>query len=254
MSALSDGKMCFDMKLSCFTCIGLLFQFFCISKTYSQQFTDSVLRLESVHNIRQNYLIGIGDNAEIYHGSEYIRNGIKAVGFPFFETDGMVPASVSYQGNTYFNLNLYYNLVSDEIIISNYAHNALIALPYDKIDSFTIGNHVFISLNTKDFTGLFNDGFYEQLFSGETAIYAKREKKLVIGTGSEENKYIQYDNFFIKLKNVFYKVDGKNSLLELFKDQEPALKKYIRTHKLNFKKKLESSLVLTTIYYSQLTH
>ena len=44
----------------------------------------------------------------------------------------------------------------------------------------------------------------------------------------------------------------KNALLGLLKDKEDVLKKYIRTHKLNFKKHLESSLVLTTIYYSSL--
>ena len=98
------------------------------------------------------------------------------------------------------------------------------------------------------------DGYYDQLYAGEPGVYAKREKRLVVGSGSEETKYIQHDDYFIKLKNVFYAVDGKSELLDVLKDQEDVLKKYIRTNKLNFKKDLESSLVLTTTYYSQLKH
>ena len=49
-------------------------------------------------------------------------------------------------------------------------------------------------------------------------------------------------------------MDGKSGLLNEFSDQEDELKKYIRTNKLNFKKDLENSMVLTTIYYSQLKH
>ena len=56
------------------------------------------------------------------------------------------------------------------------------------------------------------------------------------------------------MNDVYYSVDGKNALLDVLKDKKDDLKKYIRTNKLNFKKNLESSLVLVTIYYSQLKH
>ena len=85
-------------------------------------------------------------------------------------------------------------------------------------------------------------------------VFTQEEKKLVTGSGSEESKYIQYNNYFIRLHDVYYAVDGKSSLLEILKDQEDVLKKYIRTNKLNFKKNLESALVLSVIYYSQLKH
>jgi hypothetical protein len=49
-------------------------------------------------------------------------------------------------------------------------------------------------------------------------------------------------------------MQDKNSLLDVLKDQKDVLKKYIRANKLNFKKNTETSLLLTTIYYSQLKH
>ena len=255
MPGLRDGKMCLDMKFSFAACVGLTIHFICISsETYSQQTADSVLYRESQANIQQVYFKQIGDNAQIYHGREYIRNGQKANGFPFYESDHLLVGSVYYQGTVYPTQNMYYNIVSDELIINNFPDNAFIVLSPKKVDSFVIGHHVFVPLVSLKSNHLEKDGYFDQLYAGEPGLYAKREKRLVVGSGSEETKYIQHDDYFIKLKNVFYAVDGKSALLDVLKDQEDVLKKYIRTNKLNFKKDLESSLVLTTVYYSQLKH
>jgi hypothetical protein len=252
--ALSDGKMCLDMKFNCLALLEFSFLFICISQIHAQQSPDSILYKESAYKIHQVYLDEIGDNAQIYHGSEFIRNGQKAIGFPFYESDSVLTGSVCYQGMIYMNLNLFYNLVSNELITNNYAHDALVTLAYEKVDSFSIGNHSFIRLAAGRDNGLIKDGFYEQLFSGEPAFYARREKRLVTGAGSEEIRYIQFNYYFIKLKNVYYQVEGKNSLLEVLKDRKDVLKKYIRSNKLNFKKNPEPSLLLSTIFYSQLKH
>ncbi len=224
------------------------------SPTWAQQAPDSLLNDQSLANVNQFYLNEISDNAQIYHGREFIRNGQKAVGFPFYESDNMMTGSLSYQGELYTDRNIYYNLVDDQLITNNYSHSALITLSPEKVDSFFIGSHIFIPLIAGSFQGLEKGGYYDRLVSGEPALYARREKKLVVGTGSEETKYIQYNSYFIKLNNVFYQVDGKNALLDIFKDKEDIVRKYIRTNKLNFRKNLESSLVLTTIYYSQIKH
>jgi hypothetical protein len=255
LPGLRDGKMCSDMKFSFAACVVLTILFICISsETNAQQTTDSVLYRESLANIHQVYFRQIGDNAQIYHGREFIRNGQKANGFPFYESENLLVGSVFYQGTIYLNQNVYYNLVSDEIITNNYSNNAFIVLSPEKVDSFVIEHHVFVRLVSDKSNHLEKDGYYDQLYAGEPGLYAKREKRLVVGSGSEETKYIQHDDYFIKLKSVFYSVDGKSELLDILKDQEDVLKKYIRSNKLNFKKDLESSLVLTTAYYSQLKH
>jgi hypothetical protein len=242
------------MKFYRLALFGMMLFFICTSQTRAQQISDSATYLASVARIHQIYLHEIGDNAQIYHGTEYIRNGMKAGGFPYYESDSMVAGSVSYQGTIYPDMNLFYNMVSDAIVCNNYLQNALISLASEKVDSFTIGTHVFIRLTADKSNGLIKEGFYEQMYSGEPAFYIRREKRLDLGTGTVEPKYIQFNYYFIEIKNVYYAVDSKKSLLELLKDEQDVLKKYIRTHKLNFKKHLESSLVLTTIYYSKLRH
>lgn len=164
------------MKCNCLVFFGIL-SFVCTSQTRAQQSSDSILYAQSVSKIHQVYINEIGDNAQIYHGIEYIRNGQKAVGFPYYESDSMLVGSVSYQGVNYQNLNFFYNMVSDELVINNFEHNALITLATEKIDSFSIGNHVFTRLTAKNSNDLTKDGFYELMYSGEPGFFYQKRKK-----------------------------------------------------------------------------
>jgi hypothetical protein len=242
------------MKLSCLALLGVLFQFLFIPKTRAQQSSDSILYTSAVSALQQVYFNEIGDNAQIYHGVEYIRNGQKVNGFPYYGSDSLYTGSISYQGSIYANIKLTYNLMSDEVIIRNYPHSAFIVLSAEKVDSFTIDSRSFLPLKSRNSTGLPGDGYYEQLLNGDPGLYLKMEKRLLSGSGSEEPKIVQNNTYLIKLKNVYYPVDGKKALLEIFKDQQDALKKYIRANKFNFKKELESALIQITGYYSQLKH
>jgi hypothetical protein len=246
--------MCFDMKLSCLALLGILFHLLFIPNARAQQSSDSILYASAVSNLQQVYFNEIGDNAQIYHGAEYIRNGQKVIGFPYYGSDSLYTGSISYQGSLYTNIKLTYNLMSDEVIIHNYPRNAFIVLSPEKVDSFTLDSRSFLPLKSKNSTGLPGDGFYEQLLKGDPGLYLKMEKRLLSGSGSEEPKIVQYNTYLIKLRNVYYPVDGKKALLEIFKDQQDALKKYIRANKFNFKKEMEPSLIQITSYYSQLKH
>jgi hypothetical protein len=231
--------------------IGIISQLFIISLSRAQS-PDSVLYISSSANLHRLYLDEIGDNAQIYHGSEFIRNGMKVTGFPFYKSDSLFKGTVSYQGTIYPDQSLQYDLVAGELITNNYPHSSFIVLSTDKVDSFTIDDHVFVKLKTEKSNGLPSSGFYDQLISDEPGLYVNRYKKFVPATGSIDPKYTAYDDYYVRMKNVYYPVDGKNALLELFRDHKDDLKKYIRTNKIKFNKNKESSLVLTTIYYSRL--
>jgi hypothetical protein len=242
------------MKFSCSVLAGILLQFFFLPPVNAQQSTDTALIADSKSTLDQYYFDEIGDNAQIYHGSEYIRNGQKAIGFPFFESDNPMKGSVYYEGVLYPGRNLYYDIVNDEIVTNNFSHTTWMSLSPQKADSFLINEHTFVQLHATKTNGLPRDGYFDQLYSGDPGFYAKREKRLSSGTGSEELKYIELNSYYIRLNNVYYFVSSKSELLDILKDKEDEVKKYIRTNKLNFKKNLESSLVLSTIYYSQLKH
>ena len=234
---------------------GFLYCFLSAFQSFGQQATtsDSSLYSGSIRQLYHIYFNQIGQSAELYNGAEYIRNGQKANGFPFFESNDQLPGDVSCQGIMYHDLRLQYDLVQDELITNNYQHSALIRLPKEKVDSFSIEGHHFLRLVVAKTNGALPDnGYYEQLTSNEMPVFAKRIKKFVIPNGYEDPEYVQYNTFYLKLNNSFYPVGGKNSLLDLLKDKKDQLKKFIRVNKLNFKKRPEEAIVRTTSYYARL--
>ena len=125
---------------------GFFYCFFSAFQSFGQQATvsDSAFYASSIHQLYHIYFNQIGQSAELYNGAEYIRNGQKANGFPFFESNDLLPGSVSCQGVIYQDVQLQYDLVLDELVTNNYAHNALIRIPREKLDSFSISGHHFL--------------------------------------------------------------------------------------------------------------
>ncbi|HEV9038201.1 MAG TPA: hypothetical protein VGQ51_16315 [Puia sp.] len=210
----------------------------------AQQLPDSAF-------LRQNLHDELGPDSRLYNGYEYIRNGTPAKGFPFFETDSLQKAALSYDGILYRDIPLEYDLVLDKVIIRDYTGKSLISLISEKVDDFSFGTRHFRYIIAID-----NPGFYEVLLSsGPITLLARREKKLNFPSNREDQaRYDQRNSYYLRIGNNFYQVDGKTALLDALKDKKDALKKFISANKLHFKKQLETSLTRTTAYYTHLSH
>jgi hypothetical protein len=197
----------------------------------------------------------LGDDSRLYNGYEYIRNGTPAKGFPFFDTDSLQTGSLFYDGILYRDIPLEYDLVQDELIIYDHTGSALIGLISGKIDHFSIGPHQFrYQVADKTASSLPKTGFYEVLFaSGSVMLLERREKKLIFSTNRDDlARYDQENMYFLHIGDRFYRVDGKDDLLDVLKDKKDALKKYIRENKIRFSKQMEKALIQVTGYYLQI--
>ena len=203
--------------------------------------------------IRNTYFSQIAENAAIYQGIEYIRNGARTIGFPYFDSNDPINGWVSYQGVIYSDQPLQYNLVLDELIGSNYPKTSLIILAKQKIDSFSLAGHKFIHLTvSKENEGIKTESYYEQLTDNRFPVFVKREKKASISNESADPKLLPYDYYFIRTGGRYVPVDGENALLDLFADQKDVLKKWIKSKHLRFKNRFEEAIVQTSSYYAQL--
>jgi hypothetical protein len=238
------------MRTCCFWIVGFLGAFYC-SPARSQS-PDDTLFNETLTAFRNIYFQEMQGDARLYQGSRYDVEEKKADGYPYFQADLIRQGSVTYQGTRYESVKLYYDLTSDAVIISNYQHDDLMLLDPEKIDSFSIGKHSFIHLPRSN--GLPKNGFYEQLYAGSPGLYVRREKKFYFGTGHQENRYVERNNYFIFYNNIFYPSDSKTEMLTVFSDQGDRMKKFIHNSKPDFKEDYESALLACVIYYAGLKH
>ena len=236
------------MRTCCFWVVGLL-GIVCFSPAYSQTSADSLIN-ESVSAFRNIYFEEIKGNARFYQGSKYDVEEKRADGFPYFQADVIRQGTITFLGTKYAPVNLYYDLTSDAVVTFNYLHDDLISLDPDKIDSFTIGRHLFIHLDKSN--GLPGKGFYEQLYAGDPGLYVRRAKKFRVGTGKQESRYAEKNDYYLHVNNIFYKCDDKSDMLRIFSDQSDALKKFIHSNKIDFKEDFESAIMACVMYYAGL--
>ncbi|HVS95138.1 MAG TPA: hypothetical protein VHE54_01595 [Puia sp.] len=236
-------------------CVFVLFSI-CVSPVRAQQGSDPVVTDSSPALVLQYAHDNLSPDSRLYNGYEYIRNGTPAKGFPFYDSDGLQKARLSYDGILYRDIPLEYDLVLDEVVIPDFTGKALIGLISEKVGHFSIGAHYFRYVAAGAGAGAPPAGFYEVLLSsGPTTLFARREKKLVFPSNRDDPaRYDQRNDYYLVHDGRYYPVDSKDALLHALKDKSDAVKKYIRTARIRFKKRLETALVRTTAYYTQLSH
>ncbi len=218
----------------------------------AQQSGDTSIYKASHDSVISLYQNRMNEKMQLYNGSQYsfIGHGVK--GFPYFETDSPVVASISYNNILYYSVPVHYDIVKDVIFIKDYYQNFYIQPVPEKVDSFSFSNAVFIRLSNNDSNGiLINPGFYQRLYNGHLVLYAKREKveSQNIDEGISGLKYFEYSTYYAEKNGIFYKIENEHILLDLLNDKKDALKKFIRENKLDFKKDFENSLIKTIAYY-----
>jgi hypothetical protein len=229
----------------------------CFIWSYPQSnHADSAFLTLSVSNAVSVQSQQLGENLRLYNGSAYTYSYSGTKGHPFFRLDSMLPGDLLYDEAYYSSVPMFYDLVIGEVIISSFARDHNIMLVGDKISQFDLLGHHFVRLQ-KDSThgATIQTGFYDQVYSNQTVVYVKREKKLKEVAKAEgiDARFIDFNYYFIKRNNLFYSISNSGALLDVFADRKNELKKYLRKNHYNFKRQPEITLIKAAEYYDRQT-
>jgi hypothetical protein len=241
------------MSLSCrqvfwWICLVISFGQVC----YSQNMTHS----DSLEYQAQVQLfddvIGI-ENTELINGPKYIVPFQVSGTHPFYHKSIAAAGSLTFIGQPYFNLNLLYDIYSDELVVQQLRATGthdLITVYKTNVESFRIHDHTFRNYQSSKAQELgIVSGFYDVLY--ENAVFTllvKRKKDTKVEMG-----LVQYENmdryFFTRpgrkaipfrgMQN-FYQVLGDN-------DRKSELRSFVRKNNLKIKKS-ERDLIMTAGY------
>jgi hypothetical protein len=227
--------------------------FSCLHSVYAQSAGKNLLdsSMEQLMNIQKNI---IGENSIIYYGKEYAGYDHQLEGDPYYITDTLVVASVYYNGASFHNLGILYNINLDDIIIYNPYKKQMISLPSEKIDSFQFLGHLFIWLATDSLTlNPLISGFYDKAYSGNTIVLIRQVKSIIQPINPRDpSRFVQKTSYFIRRNGKYFPVHSQNELLDVFQDKKKQLLKYLHANKLRFKKDAANTLVKAAQYYDQL--
>lgn len=195
-------------------------------------------------SLKKFYLEQIGDRSFLYTGDEYRPHRLGIKGSPFLGSLEMQKATLNYNGVTYPDIPVLYDLVRQKIVINRYKSNARMSLVNEKLESFQIDNRLFRSVGSN---------FLEVLFEGDQGVYARRQKVIMTPANPEEPlRFDERDIFYLGNAMSLSEVNDKKSVLNHFTDHKEALKTYVRKQRLRFKNDFAKDLVKLATYYTTL--
>lgn len=194
--------------------------------------------------------VGI-ENTDLFNGIEYIEFEKGSNGFTkFLYPDNFSNGFVSYDGQSYYDVALKYNVYDDKVIV-NIGENSgkkVFEIFAAKVDSFSIDDRKFIQRKASVGRDDINiDGFAELLVDNKNLrlfkkLHKSKSTKIRNGTVLFEYKFITPD-YYLLFENKLYNVRRKQDFIGIF----PQFKEELKDLKIN-KERINNnpnSLVIT---------
>ncbi len=214
---------------------------------------DSLVLQSAFHNSLQVYHNALFPQTSLYNGSRY---AFYPFGFqegqPFLVLANKDSSYIVVDHVRYDSVAFLYDLVRQKVVVNNPAGDAIF-LHNEKVNEFSQGGYRFIRISED--TASLVTGFYAVLHSGRIALLQKRDKNIrsTVTSDGEQRFVDEKIRYFIKKDSLYFPVDGRRSVLNIFPEKRSDLQQYIRREGLSFKKaNIENSLIQLMRYCEKL--
>lgn len=244
-------------KLYLYNCFLLLFFLFSAEIACCQSTTpDTLFVSKAALHAREIYTAGIGTGAHLFNGIQFKELNLHSYdrGYPYFLSDDWVDGSIFYDGQSYHDVAILYDVTRDKIIIDHAFSHFSIELINEKVKSFSISSHTFIRL-VKDTLrdSPIRTGYYDLLYNGNVKVYAKRRKEIreIIESRTLIRSFDEIDQFMIYKNGHYHSVKGRVSVLKVFSDRKASVRKFLNKSKMNFRANREQALAESARFYDE---
>jgi hypothetical protein len=227
-----------------------------LSQHVAAQNADDTTLPGNALNAINVYYQNLGEQSPLYNGSEYIEYAYSLQeGHPFFQMADFMNGDINLDGMIFHDVPILYDLVKDQVVIQDFQKVYKINLPADRIREFFLLGHLFVRL-THDSSEQVKTGFYDQLYKGKLALFAKREKSVLEKYSNIQisKVVISQSIYYIKKEGIYHTIKNKSSLLAVLKSKKKEVQQYLKTNDIKFKREPERAMVVAVKYYDQLTN
>ncbi|MCP3927527.1 MAG: hypothetical protein GY705_00295 [Bacteroidetes bacterium] len=188
-----------------------------------------------------------GTSDLLVNGRIYTTTHPKAKGHPYFSTEDWTKGTIYIKDKTFDNADLNYNIEIGKLILKEKiktGHFIKIQVIYAFVDSFYMGQHLFVKLPESASDNEFSN-FLEQVYTGGFIFLIHREKvfKKIYSPSAPYGEYSKaYSTFLIYKDGAVHKIPNKKAFLNFFKARKKEVKKFMKQHKIRLKKANNVSL------------
>jgi hypothetical protein len=172
----------------------------------------------------------------------------------FFLSGDFLPGSITIGGKTFDNINVRYDIFSDQILIP-LNQGPVLQVNKEMVDSFSLSfmNKKWRFVNIKEDSLNLLNGYVNVLYKGRSELYVKYRKEIaLLAVDKMHDKFYPVQKIYFVKNNIVNQISGERNFVKLFGDDEQAVKDYIRKNKLVLSRKNPESFVPVIWFYDNL--
>jgi len=168
-------------------------------------------------HIEDNFYTAIGPQSRLYNGERYEFYSPTIKGNPYFmlATDWN-PGTIVYDGFTYKNVSIRYDLYKDLLVIPLYKSFLKMSLINEKVASFDVLDHHFIYIKTG---APVSAGFYDELYGGKIQLLCKHDVSMQtehLFNGGIDSYFLPTVDYYICKDGQYTVVNSKGAFFKCF--------------------------------------
>ena len=180
-----------------------------------------------------------GEYTSVLNGRIWHNEYSNTVGDQFFPEGTFLKGSVFYNGQEFINLDLKYDIASDELILRIDPY-PIIIMNKEMVDSFYLflNNRSYRVINAGNDTSGILRGYVNVLYDGPSTLYVKYTKKIMpLAVDGKYDLFQQEHRVYLRKDSEILPVPGKRRLLDLLEDRKKEIRHYIKYYRLRILKK-----------------
>lgn len=154
----------------------------------------------------------------------------RAFGHQFFATTEFLTGDVTLEGKQYKDLNLKYDILNDELLLS-VPYKPVLIMNREMVDSFSLNynNRIYRIVNMDADSGSAIRGYVNVLYNGPTALYVKYMKEIQpLAVDGKYDRIIEKHKIFIKKDTAIVRISGRADLMKQLQDKKREIREFIR--------------------------
>jgi hypothetical protein len=236
-----------------FSLIFFLQLFSSVSLFSQSALTENTFYSTALQHTVSVYHRAFGSQAALFNGPLY--NGYSfrfKEGHPYFNADSLTIGSVIYNGILYDSIKMQYDEVADVLVVRTFTGK--IQLLSNKVSGFHLYNSDFVRLaGDSSTTGLADPTFYNLLYKGNITLLKKQIKAVREEVSSEVLRFVdEKDQYYLIKDGHWYSIHGSKQFYKLMDDRKEAVKRFVKSNKLSFRKDRQNFLSSAAAYYDSL--
>ena len=214
-------------------------------------YNESIPAAPSYSLVIQNHY---SDKQLLLNGRIWRNPYLKAIGNQFFLSDSFLKGSVFFNGRRFDNLDLLYDIKSDELLLKTESHPVII-MNKEMVDSFILvfNNRDYHIINFGNESSGVLRGYVNIIYDGPSTLYVKYRKDFQpLAVDGRYDLFYFENSAFLKKGNEIMPVVGKKKLLFLLEDKKKDIRHYIRSNRLKIRQKDPETYIPVLQYYDSL--